>query len=287
MPPSKIIMTLNELEKRIYQNNKPVVMGILNITPDSFSDSGKYFKKDTAVEHALEMAENGADIIDIGGESTRPGAEPVSDEEELKRILPVIGEIVSKTNVPVSIDTYKSEIAEKALEAGAVIVNDISALRHSSDMAGIIAKHDAFVVLMHMLGEPKMMQKNPVYNNVVTEIYDFLDERCEFAVKHGIKNNRIIVDPGIGFGKTIEHNLEIIRNIDKFSELGYPVLVGVSRKSFIGKITGAPIEKRLLGTAAVTAYCLSKGISIHRVHDVKEICQVRDIIHAIRGNNGI
>ena len=272
-----------DLNNLLLSDSRPLIMGVVNITPDSFFDGGKYFNKKHAIKHAIEMVENGADIIDIGGESSRPGAEPVSEEEELARVLPVIEAIASKISVPISIDTYKADVAERALDAGAVMVNDISALRFDPGMPEVIKKYDAYIVLMHMLGEPRTMQKNPVYENVVDDIMTFLRTRIEYALKHGISKDRIIVDPGIGFGKTLEHNLKILRNGECFNELGYPVLIGASRKSMIGMITGAPVEERIWGTAAITSHCVIKGIAIHRVHDVKEMRQVCDVAATIRG----
>ncbi len=258
-------------------------MGVLNITPDSFFDGGKHFNRQSAIKHAFEIVENGADIIDIGGESSRPGAEPVSEEEELSRVIPVIETVASEISIPISIDTCKANVARKALTAGAVIVNDISALRFDPGMHEVIKNYDAYIVLMHMLGNPRNMQKNPVYENVVDDIISFLRIRIDYALEHGIPKNRIIVDPGIGFGKTLEHNLEILRNTERFNELGYPVLIGVSRKSMIGMVTGVPVKERIWGTAAITAYCVIKGIAIHRVHDVKAMRQVCDVSAAIKG----
>lgn len=272
-----------DLKRRLLTHKNPLLMGILNVTPDSFSDGGRYYKKDIAVEHAYEMADNGADIIDIGGESTRPDAEPISEKEELERVIPVIEAIASKIPIPVSIDTFKASVARKALDAGAEIVNDISALRFDKSMAKTIKDSGAYVVLMHMRGNPRTMQKNPRYGNVVDDIFTFLKNRIEFACEHGIPKNRIIVDPGIGFGKTVKHNLTILRNVDRFKELGCPVLIGVSHKSMIGKITGATVDRRIWGTAAIVAHCVLKGVEIHRVHDVKAMRQVCDVAAAIKG----
>ncbi len=270
------------LDTLLHRKKRPVIMGILNVTPNSFFDGGKYFNKEIAVEHALEMADNGADIIDVGGESSRPDAEPVSEKNELERILPVVEAIAPELSIPVSIDTYKAGVAKQALDAGAEIVNDISALRFDSSMADTIKKSGSYVILMHMLGSPATMQKNPHYENVVDEILLFLRKRIEYAVERGIRKNRIIIDPGIGFGKTLEHNLEILRNIDRFNELGYPVLIGASHKSMIGKITGASSDERIWGTASIVTYCVMNGVAIHRVHDVKSMRQVCDIAAAIK-----
>lgn len=261
----------------------PLIMGILNVTPDSFSDGGEYIDTNRAVVHALEMVENGADIIDIGGESSRPNALPVSEEIELRRVVPVVQLLSEKTSAPISIDTYKAEVARQAVQAGASIINDISAMRFDERMADVVRESNAVVVLMHMQGDPGTMQKNPEYDDVVNEIIDFLDERANYAVDRGINRDNIILDPGIGFGKTFAHNIEILQNIEKFSVLGYPVLVGASRKGFIGTITGNEPSDRVMGTAAVVSQCVFQGVSIHRVHDVKEMRQVCDVAAVIRG----
>lgn len=263
-----------DFSKRTY------VMGILNVTPDSFSDGGRYFSLDSAVEHAMKMVEDGADIIDVGGESTRPGSEPVPVEEELRRVVPVIKEIVKRVDVPVSIDTYKSEVARQALDNGASIVNDISGLRFDEKMADVVASYKASVVIMHIKGTPKTMQQNPMYDDVVSEIYNYLSESVEIARKAGI--GQIIIDPGIGFGKRLIDNLEIIRRLREFKSLGYPILIGVSRKSFIGNILNLPVEERLEGTAGAVAVSVWNGANIVRVHDVKEIVRVVKIVDAIK-----
>lgn len=262
---------------------KPVIMGILNVTPDSFFDGGRYLERSSAIDRAYEMAEDGADIIDIGGESSRPGSKPVTESEELDRVLPIIEEVTDTVGCHISIDTYKGIVAKKALEAGATIVNDISALRFDPTMASVVAEKNAYVVLMHMLGDPQTMQNNPHYHDVVEDVRDFLVERTKYAVNEGIRNDKIIIDPGIGFGKTIDHNLALLRNIGSFHELGFPVLVGASNKSMIGMITGASIEDRIWGTAAIVAYCVTQGVQIHRVHDVKAMKQVCEVSFAIKG----
>jgi len=264
-------------------NEHPVIMGIINITPDSFYDGGRFFQIEKAIDHALTLAGEGADILDIGGESSRPGSEPVSEEEEVERVLPVIEAVTSQVSIPISVDTCKANIARQALESGALVVNDISALRFDPDMAETIQKADAYVVLMHMLGSPRTMQNKPRYKNVVEDIYLFLESRISYAQAHCIAKEHIIVDPGIGFGKTFEHNLEILRHIDRFNELGCPVLVGASRKSMIGTLTGAAVENRIWGTAAIIVQCVLKGVAIHRVHDVAEMRQVADMAAALRG----
>jgi dihydropteroate synthase len=263
-----------DFSKRTY------IMGILNVTPDSFSDGGRYFTVDSAVEHAMKMIEDGADIIDVGGESTRPGSEPVPLEEELRRVIPVIKEIVKRTDVPISIDTYKSEVARQALDNGAVIVNDISGLRFDEKMVEVIAQYNASVIIMHIKGTPKTMQQNPYYDDVISEIYGYLSESIERAQSYGIK--QIIVDPGIGFGKRLVDNLEIIRRLREFKSLGYPILIGVSRKSFIGNILNLPVEERLEGTAGAVAISVWNGANIVRVHDVKEMTRVVRIVDAIK-----
>jgi dihydropteroate synthase len=260
---------------------RTLLMGVLNVTPDSFSDGGKYFYADAAVAQAIRMAEEGADIIDIGGESTRPGAKKVSSREELRRVLPVIEGLRSAVKVPLSIDTYKSEVARKAIGAGACIINDITALRGDRNMAEVAAEAETPVVLMHMKGTPKTMQKRPRYSDVVGEISNFLRERADFAIQKGIKRGNIIIDPGLGFGKRLEDNINIIRGLEKFRRLGYPVLVGPSRKSFIGAILGLPAEKRLEGTLAAVAACALNGADIIRVHDVLEAKRAVAVIDAI------
>ena len=267
---------------RTYNSSSPLLMGILNITPDSFYDGGRYIDSEKAVEHALKMVEEGADFIDIGGESSRPGAEPVSEEEEISRVIPVVEALAQKIPVPVSVDTYKANVALRAAGAGAGIINDVSALRFDPGMADVIKETGCSVILMHMLGKPQTMQEAPCYENVVEDILAFLKERVTFAAGQGIPEDKIIVDPGIGFGKTLEHNLLILKDIARFHETGCPVMIGASRKSMIMGITGAPVEERLWGTAAVTAFGVFNGIEIHRVHDVKAMRQVCDVAAAIQ-----
>lgn len=259
---------------------KTLIMGIVNTTPDSFSDGGKFFNKDDAIRHCYRLAEEGADIIDIGGESTRPDALPVSAQEEIDRTIPVIYEVSKSINIPISIDTQKAIVAKEALEAGATMVNDISSLRDAK-MAEILAKYNIPVVIMHMQGTPATMQKNPYYKNVVEEIKNFFISRMQYAEVNGININNIIIDPGIGFGKTLEHNLEIFRHLNDFTDLGRPLLVGPSRKSFIGKITGADINNRLYGTVGAVCVSILKGANIIRVHDVKEVREAVAIVDSI------
>lgn len=258
-----------------------VVMGVLNVTPDSFSDGGQFLDKDKAIEHGLKMAAEGAAIIDIGAESTRPGAGPVSLDEQIRRVVPVIETLCKRIDVPISIDTNRSEVAEAALEAGAAIINDITALSDER-MGELAAEEQVPVILMHIQRTPATMQIEPKYQDVVSEVLQFLLERAQRAEQFGIPKERIFIDPGIGFGKTLEHNLELLRNIDKFASTSYRVLVGTSRKSFIGKITdkNEPAD-RIFGTAASVALCVAEGISIVRVHDVAEMVDVVKMTHAI------
>jgi len=255
------------------------IMGILNVTPDSFSDGGLYTTIDRAVSHGLKMVEEGADFIDVGGESTRPGADPLSLEEEIQRVIPVIRQLAEKTSAPISIDTYKSSVAERALDAGAVIVNDISGLHFDLRLPDVVARYRASIILMHIKGTPKTMQENPQYENVIEEICSYLDAGIARARSAGIE--QIIIDPGIGFGKRLEHNLEIIRKLRELHRLGYPVLVGPSRKSFIGTLLGLPASERLEGTAAAVAISIMHGANIVRVHDVKEMKRVATVTDAI------
>lgn len=259
------------------------VMGILNVTPDSFSDKGRFFDKDEAVEHGLGMARDGADIIDVGGESTRPGADDISIEEEISRVIPVIEGISKSAKVTISIDTRKSNVAYEALECGASIVNDVSGLRYDPEMGAVVAKNGAGCIVMHMKGTPRDMQSKAVYENLIQEIIDSLKESIRIAGRAGVKEDKIIVDPGIGFGKTVEHNLEILNRLTEFKTLGRPICIGTSRKSFIGKVLGLdnPID-RLVGTIASSAIAIIKGADIIRVHDVKEAVQVARLADSIR-----
>lgn len=260
---------------------KTKIMGILNVTPDSFYDGGKYLDVKKAVEHAIEISKY-ADIIDVGGESSRPGAEQVPAEVELKRVIPVIKEISKRIDVKISIDTTKSIVAEEAINAGASIINDISGLRFDEKMADVAAKYNVNVVLMHMKGTPKTMQLNPYYDNVIEEILSFLKERIDFAVSKGIKREKIIIDPGIGFGKRVEDNLNIIKNLSKFKILNCPILIGTSRKSFIGALTNTPPEERLEGTIASNVIAIMNGADIVRVHDAKEMYKAIKIVDAVK-----
>ena len=258
-----------------------VVMGVLNVTPDSFSDGGQFLDTDRAIEHGVQMAADGAVIIDVGAESTRPGAEAVSAEEQIKRVVPVIEALAQKVDVPISIDAYNCEVALAALEAGAAMINDITALSDER-MGELAAEHQVPVVLMHMQGMPATMQIEPKYKDVVREVRQFLVKKAKRAEQFGIKRSRIFIDPGIGFGKTLEHNILLLRNIDKFVATDYRVLVGTSRKSFIGKMTGREKPSdRIFGTAASVALCVAEGVSIVRVHDVAEMIDVAKVANAI------
>ena len=245
------------------------VMGILNVTPDSFSDGGCYLDVEQAVAHAELMVAEGATLIDIGGESSRPGASPVSINEELARILPVIRAIVDTVDVLLSVDTYKAEVARHALEAGAHLINDITALRGDTAMAAVVSEMEAGLILMHMKGTPRTMQQAPQYDDVVSEICDSLQKRIEAAESQDIRADHIIIDPGIGFGKTIEHNLEILKRLSEFRRLHKPLLIGTSRKSFIGNILDLPVTERAEGTTATVCWAIAQGADIVRVHDVK------------------
>ena len=260
-------------------------MGVLNLTPDSFSDGGKFNSIDTAVNRAIELAEAGADLIDIGGESTRPGALPVQATEQIRRAIPVIRAIAQRSDVLLSIDTTSAEVAGEACDAGAGLINDISAGRDDPRMFALAAARGVPIVLMHMQGTPRTMQQNPAYADVFQEVSHFLIERREAAVAAGIKSNQILLDPGIGFGKTDKHNLILIRETARLAALGCPLLVGASRKGFIGRITGEPDpSQRMIGTAAVVGWCSANGAEVLRVHDVGPMRQVVRMVRAIAGN---
>jgi dihydropteroate synthase len=246
----------------------PIVMGVVNVTPDSFSDGGLFLDPDAAVSHGERLAQEGAAILDVGGESTRPGADPVPAQEELQRAVPVVERLAVGGVARVSIDTTKVAVAEAALQAGARIVNDVSAFRFEPDMAGLVAAAGADCVLMHMLGEPRTMQEDPRYGDVVSDVKSFLEERLAFAVGEGVREERVWLDPGIGFGKTLEHNLELLRRLDEIAAIGRPVAIGTSRKSFLGKLTGRPERERVSATVATNVIAWERGASIFRVHDV-------------------
>ncbi len=262
---------------------KTYVMGILNVTPDSFSDGGLFLNRNRAVAHALRMQDEGADIIDIGGESTRPGAVGISTQEEIRRTSPIIEKIAKKVRVPISIDTYKADVAKAALSSGASFVNDISGLRFDPGMPGLIARKQVPVVIMHIKGTPNSMQKNPSYKSLIPEIMDYLRESIEIARMAGISEDKIIIDPGIGFGKTVSHNFEIIKRLDELTGFEKPILLGPSRKSFIGKTLGdLPAPERIEGTSAATAIGIINGANIIRVHDVKAMVRVAKIADALK-----
>ena len=264
--------------------DRPLVMGILNLTPDSFSDGGLHPDRNSAIDHAVRMAAEGADIIDIGGESTRPGSQPVSEIEELERVLPVLKAVRYEVDFPISVDTYKSNVARAALDEGADIINDISALRFDQQMPALLAERNVPVILMHMLGTPRDMQQHPHYENCIAEITQFLSERIAFAAEHGIDRAKIIIDPGIGFGKRLVDNLDILRNLAAFKSLGAPLLVGASRKGFIGALNpqSRPAAERIGGSIAAAVTAVINGADIIRVHDVAPTVEALKVIQAIR-----
>jgi len=281
------ITTSNQAVNTVLDYTRPLVMGILNVTPDSFSDGGEFFSVDSAVSHALKMSADGADIIDIGGESSRPGAKPVSADEELARVIPVIERIRNSSDIPISVDTTKAYVAEKALDCGADIINDISAGLFDKHMIPLVAERNAGYILMHMRGEPATMQENPEYDDVVDEVADFLADRVEECVNAGVAPERLLIDPGIGFGKTVEHNLALLANIDELTSIGAPVVIGASRKSFIAQVAGNSAtqdkpQNRLGGSLASALYAVEHGASVVRVHDVAETRQALDILLAIQ-----
>jgi dihydropteroate synthase len=252
---------------------RTLVMGILNVTPDSFSDGGLYLQPEQAMKHTEEMLAEGADIIDVGGQSSRPGATPVPEEVEYQRVVPVVRDIVRRYGALVSVDTYRASVAEAALDAGAVLVNDISAMRFDARMAPLIARHQAAVVLMHMQGTPQTMHQAPTYRQVIDEVYGVLAERLHAAMQHGMARQRMVLDPGLGFGKTATHSVEILRGLAHFRSLGQPILVGTSRKSFLGRLLQREVWERLEGTIASVVYAILHGAAIVRVHDVRPVVQ--------------
>jgi dihydropteroate synthase len=274
--------------KRSYDlSSRSFVMGVVNVTPDSFSDAGRFFSVEAAVDHARRMIDQGADFIDVGGESTRPkgkaygeGSDPVDAREELRRVLPVIERLAGSTDIPLSIDTYKSEVAREALNSGARIVNDISGFHYDPDMPSVVAEAGASAVVMHIRGTPKTMQQNPVYGDLLGEIREYLRAGLAKGEKVGIR--QMIVDPGIGFGKTLSHNLRLLASLSAFGDLGYPVLVGPSRKAFIGEVLELPVEDRLEGTIAAVVFSVLNGANIVRVHDVKETVRAVRMADALK-----
>lgn len=278
----KKILVLVGRDRLMTIGERTLIMGILNATPDSFSDGGRFFEKNAAIEHGLRMASEGADWVDVGGESTRPHAEPVPVEEELRRVIPVV-EALAANGVTVSIDTMKAPVARAALEAGAQIVNDVSALSMDVSMASVCREYDAPVVLMHMRGDPKTMQFDVEYDDVMSTVFAYLAERIAYAVRHGIADNKIIIDPGVGFGKAESGNLALIRNLGELKTLGRPILVGASRKSFIGKITGEEVDNRLNSTIAAHTAAIMNGANIVRTHDVAAAKSAALMVDAITG----
>ncbi len=246
----------------------PRLMGIVNVTPDSFSDGGQFASTQSAVEHALQLVEQGADILDIGGESTRPFSDPVDEAEELRRVVPVIEQLSQRTGVPISIDTMKAAVAREALAAGAVIVNDVSGLTFDDNMVDVCAASDCGIILMHMQGTPKTMQVNPQYDDVVKEVYEYLKQRADSLVAEGIDRQRIVFDPGVGFAKTAQHNLELLSHVETFRKSGFPVLIGHSRKGFLKKLVGREVDERLAGTIGVSIALAEQHVDLLRVHDV-------------------
>ncbi len=272
-------LVIGEIQFKTFQ--QPLIMGILNVTPDSFFDGGHYLEPGRAAERARQIQEEGADIIDIGAQSTRPGAVPITEKEELDRLLPVLEAVAKDTGCPLSIDTWRARVAREAVDRGALIINDISALRFDESMVSVVAETAVSVVLTHMQETPETMQQAPSYRAVIPEITAFLAERASFAENNGIDKRKIILDPGIGFGKTLAHNLEIMNHLDAFQLIGYPVAVGPSRKTFIGNLLEAGPAERLNGTAAVVAAAVFRGVDIIRVHDVKEMSEVVRVASAL------
>lgn len=281
--------TLKISNKTFDLDKKTLIIGVLNVTPDSFSDGGSFSSVDDAVNYAIQMQKNGADIIDIGGESSRPGALTVSISEEINRVTPVIEKLVKKIDVPLSIDTYKSEVAKKALDLGVGMVNDITALKGDKKLVNIISSYNVPVCLMHMKGNPRDMQKNPVYTDIILEITSFLKERAEYAMFNDVKKENIVIDPGLGFGKRtgrgVEDNCEILKRLSELKKLNYPIIIGASRKTFIGNICGGekslPVEDRLEGSLAAAVVAVLNGADIIRVHDVKETKKCIDLVDCI------
>jgi len=272
---------LQAQDRTLELSERPVVMGVVNVTPDSFFDGGRYAEPDAAIRHALRLAEEGADLLDIGAESTRPGAESIDEDEERRRLMPVVTAVAKAVRIPISVDTRKSTVARAALDAGAVMVNDVSALQADPAMAVLVATTGAGVVLMHMQGTPRTMQKSPAYEDVVGEVAEFFRERIRFCRERGIGQDQIVLDPGIGFGKLLIHNLTLLGQLETFLPFGRPILVGVSMKSFIGQVLDRPVEERSWGTAAAIALAVSHGARILRVHDVAAMKEVVTMAAAI------
>jgi len=264
-------LAINCRGKQLELSSRTHIMGIINCTPDSFYAGSRRLDAREAIESGIRMVEEGADILDVGGESSRPGSDPLPNEEELSRVLPVIEGLLKSVDVPISIDTYKSSVAKAALELGGHLINDISGFGFDTELGSVAAQYDVPVILMHIKGKPKNMQRNPNYDNVVTEIYEYFEERLKFAIGFGIKKEQVVLDPGLGFGKHLRHNYEIVNGLKKFANLGCPILVGPSRKSFIQKVLNLPSEEAKEGSLAMATAAILKGAHIIRVHDVKEM----------------
>ncbi len=271
----------------ILKVEKPIIMGILNVTPDSFYNGGKYFNLDRAIEKGIELEKEGANIIDIGGQSTRPGSKPVDETEEINRVIPIIKILSKELKIPISCDTYRSKVAEKAIENGAKIINDISAFSIDKKLLDVIKNSDCGYVLMHMKGTPENMQLNPYYQDVIREINEFFEEKIKILEGAGINIERVVIDPGIGFGKRVSDNIEILKNLNKFKKFNRPILIGTSRKSFMGKLLNLEVDERLEPTIATNVYAFLKGASIFRVHDVKELKKGLEIIYKIEKDENI
>ena len=270
-------------DRVLYPGRTPLVMGIVNVTPDSFSDGGRFAATEAAVAHGLDLARQGADLLDVGGESTRPGAEPVDVEEELRRVVPVVRELATRTDLPLSIDTYKAETARQALTAGAHVVNDVTALRGDPEMAEVVHAFGAGLILMHMQGSPQTMQINPTYDDVTAEVTQFLEARLQTAAELGIAGSQVVLDPGVGFGKTAAHNLELLARLAELQALGRPVCLGVSRKGFLGRLLGRSVAERLAGSLAAVCHALAHGAAqIVRVHDVAETREAVRLFQALK-----
>ena len=275
-------MLVRAVDQTIEIGARTLVMGILNVTPDSFSDGGRFFDPGVAVARGVEMVRSGADMIDVGGESTRPGSDGVSAGEEIGRVVPVISELAASVDVPISIDTMKAEVAKEAIAAGATIINDLTALGFDPEMTGLAAETGAAVILMHMKGRPRTMQQNPRYDDVVAEVRSYLADAAERVISGGVSRDRVMIDPGIGFGKTFDHNLSLINNLDRLVDLGYPVVLGVSRKAFIGAILGAEVDERLCGGLAAGLMGAVRGAHVIRAHDVEPTVESVRVVDAVR-----
>ncbi len=274
-------MEIQAAQRVIGLDERPLLMGVVNVTPDSFFDGGRYFDPGAAVEHSLRLTAEGADLLDIGAESTRPGSLPVDEAEESRRLIPVVAAVAKAVSVPISVDTSKAAVAQAAIDAGAVIVNDVTALRGDQAMVGLVARTGAGLVLMHMQGTPRTMQQAPRYDDVVEDVRSFLLERAGFAMEHGVAKSQILLDPGIGFGKVLVQNLDLLARLAVFANTGFPLLVGPSRKAFIGRLVDRPVQDRAWGTAAAVALAVVQGAHVLRVHDVAAMRDVVKVAAAI------